>query len=93
MRSDLGGMGAHRQGYHKTPTTRRKAMEGIRIRDFIGCYVGIDGKQINFFCFDKGSTTVNIDDLFGTNKYDHILDKELLQWEYEDGMISIIYEE
>ena len=68
-------------------------MKGIRIRDFIGRYVGIDGKQINFFCFGSGSTTVNIEDLFGTNEYNHILDRELVQWEYEDGMITIIYEE
>lgn len=67
-------------------------MEGIRIRDFIGCYVGIEGERIKFYS-NKGSTTVNIEELFGTSKYDHILDRELIEWEYENGMIAITYEE
>ena len=64
----------------------------MKIRDFIEAYGGVDGKQIHFYCLNNcRATKVNIEDLFGTNKYDDILDCQLDQWEFEQGTICIMY--
>lgn len=63
----------------------------MKIRDFVYAYNGANGEQIVLYKYDKGEgTTVNIEDLF-RGKYDEILDKELEDWDYTNGIVNLNY--